>query len=321
MAKVVVTGGAGFIGRPVVKYLLEKKHDVRVLDNLSKGKYIPVKNETLHKVDLLNTKKTAEYINGADIVIHMAAKIGGVGYLHKNSALILSENANMLSSVFDGSVAGGVKRIVYISSSMVYESATRFPSKEDDVLSIPLPKTSYGFSKLVGEIYCKAYFDQYGLNYTVVRPFNAYGPGEMPAREVGLAHVIPDFLQKIYSGQYPVEVLGNGKQVRCFTHVDDIARGIVVAMNHKNSKNQAFNIADQSPLTVDELLRLLWKVSGMDKPLKIVHKKGLEADVQKRIPDVSKARKLLGWKPSLTLEEGLTDLVAWFKQNYKTNPS
>lgn len=318
MANVVVTGGAGFIGKPVVKYLLDKKHKVRVLDNLSKGKYEPVGKEELKRVDLLDSKKTAEYLKKADVCIHMAAKIGGVGYLHKNAATILSENANMLSSVFNGAVEARVKRIIYISSSMVYESATRFPTKEKDLFSIPLPKTSYGFSKLVGEVYCKAYRDQYGLSYTIIRPFNAYGPGEMPAKEVGLAHVIPDFLHKIYSGQYPVEVLGNGRQIRCFTYVDDIARGIVMAVDTAKSKNEDFNIADQTPIAIDNLLKLLWKLSGVDKPLKIVHKKGLEADVQKRIPDASKARRLLKWEPSLTLEDGLRDLIVWYKSSVKT---
>lgn len=317
MAKIVVTGGAGFIGRPVVKYLLQNGHAVKVLDNLSKGKYIPVKNETLCKVDLMDSRKTAENLKDADFCIHMAAKIGGVGYLHKNSATILSDNANMLSSVFNGAVKAKVKRIIYISSSMVYESAKNFPSKEDDVRSIPLPKTAYGFSKLVGEIYCQAYKDQYGIDYTIIRPFNAYGPGEMPANEVGLAHVIPDFLRKIHDGQYPVEVLGNGKQVRCFTHVDDIARGIAMTVDSKNSRNQAFNMADQNPITIDELLKLIWRLSKVDKPLKIKHMQGLTADVQKRIPDVSKARKSLGWKPSITLEDGLKDLIPWFNANYK----
>lgn len=200
---------------------------------------------------------------------------------------------------------------------MVYESANKFPSKESDLSSIPMPKTSYGFSKLVGEFYCKAYFDQYGLNYTIIRPFNAYGPGEYPADEPGLAHVIPDLLKKVFYGKTPINLLGNGKQVRCFTHVDDIARAIVISMNHKRSLNQDFNIANQDPIRIDDLLKLIWKLSGKNSKLKIRHLKGLEGDVQKRVPDVSKAYRLLNWRPIYTLETGLSDVINWFLQNYK----
>lgn len=318
MANVVVTGGAGFIGRAVVKNLLSKRHNVLILDNLSKGSYEKIGSETLKKVDLLDPKKTVEAFKNADYCIHLAAKIGGIGYFHQYPATILSQNNNMMTSVFDACVTHKIKRIVYISSSMVYESTNTFPSQEDDIQKIPMPKTAYGFSKLIGEAYCHAYNDQYGLNFSIVRPFNAYGPHEMPGDEVGVAHVIPDLLKKIFQGQYPVEVLGDGKQVRCFTHVEDIAQGIVLTMTHKNAKNEVFNIANPTPIEINELVKHLWKITGQDRKLKITYVKGFKGDVKKRIPDTRKAEKMLGFVPKIPFETGLAEIGKWYRSVYAT---
>ena len=229
MTKVLVTGGAGFIGSEVVKQLLEKGYKVRVADDLSKKEAkVLLKCEFL-KIDLTNKEVALKALDGMDICIHLAAKIGGIGYFHKYPATILSENNKMYSAVFEAAVEKKIKRIIYLSSSMVFESTKKFPSKESDLEKIPPPVSSYGFSKLVGEWYCKAFHDEYGLNYTIIRPFNAYGINEAPGEEVGYAHVIPDLIKKILSGQYPLELLGNGQQTRCFTHVSDIARGIIIA--------------------------------------------------------------------------------------------
>lgn len=318
MANVVVTGGAGFIGKAVVKNLLSKKYSVTVIDNLSKGSNEKLSNVTFKKIDLLDSEKTAKAFAGADYCIHLAAKIGGIGYFHMYPADIISQNNNMMTSVFDAAYKNKLKRIVYISSSMVYESATTFPSAESDTETIPMPKTAYGFSKLIGERYAEAYFDQHHLSYSIVRPFNAYGPHEMPGEEVGIAHVIPDILKKIYTGQYPVEVLGDGKQVRCFTHVDDIAEGIVRAMSHPHAKNDIFNIADSRPVSVNQLVETLWKITGQTKKLKIRHSKGFQGDVAKRIPDTSKAQKILKFQPQISFEEGLSSIVDWYKSLYAT---
>lgn len=316
MAKVIVTGGAGFIGKAVVRNLLSKKHDVIILDNLSKGTYEKIGSETLKQVDLLDSKSTQKAFEGADYCIHLAARIGGIGYFHQYPATILSENNNMMTSVFDSAAKHKLKRIVYISSSMVYESAKTFPSKEEDVDKIPMPKTAYGFSKLIGEAYCKAYADQFGLEYAIVRPFNAYGTHEMPGDEVGTAHVIPDILKKIFQGQYPVEVLGDGKQVRCFTHVTDIAEGIVLSMTLKNAKNDVFNIANPTPVQIKRLVSLLWKITGQKKPLKIKYVKGFVGDVKRRIPDTTKAEEKLGYSPKVDFEKGLEEISLWYKTVY-----
>ena len=118
-----------------------------------------------------------------------------------------------------------VERLVYVSSSMVFERASSFPTRESDLASTPTPLSAYGFSKLSGEVYCRALHDEHGLAFTICRPFNAYGPGELPDEESGIAHAVPDLIAKVLAGQSPLAIFGSGEQTRTLTHVDDIADG------------------------------------------------------------------------------------------------
>lgn len=322
--RVLVTGGAGFIGRAVVNELKKrKKYEIVIADNLSKesSKAMKKSNELkgveFHKIDLTNEKATLKVMRNCDYVINLAAKIGGIGYFHKYPATILSINNKINSSVFNAAVKNNVKRIVQISSSMVFENTKRFPSKEEDVAKIPPPSSAYGFSKLSAEYYCRAYYNEFGLKYTIIRPFNAYGINEFPGRDVGYAHVIPDLVKKILKGQYPLELLGNGKQVRCFTHVTDIASGIVTAMEKKAGENQDFNISNDEPLTMLQLAKKLWKLCDMKKPFKVKFVPSFKHDVQKRIPSVEKAKKLLGWRAKIKIDEGLREVVDWLKEQHE----
>ena len=171
--KFLVTGGAGFIGSEIVRQLLSAGHAVRVADNLSKKDASVDKRAEFINVDLTDPQKTKSVFRGIDICINAAAKIGGIGYFHKYPATILSENNKIYSSTFEAARDAHIIRIVYISSSMVFESATDFPSNEEDITKIPPPVSSYGFSKLSGEWYCRSFHDQYKLPFSICRPFNA----------------------------------------------------------------------------------------------------------------------------------------------------
>lgn len=311
--KILVTGGAGFLGSEVVRQLLEKGYKVRVADDLSKKKAVIPKNCEFLKIDLTNKQKVLFAMEGIDICIHMAAKIGGIGYFHKHPALILSENNKMYSNVFEAAAVKKIKRIIYISSSMVFESAKVFPSRENDILKIPPPVSSYGASKLIGEWYCRAFYDEYGLKFTIIRPFNAYGINEMPEQEVGYAHVIPDLIKKILVGQYPLGLLGNGKQIRCFTHVSDIAKGIIMALECRNAENEDFNIGSEEEITMIDLAKTLFKFCNIQKPFKIKFIPGFRYDIKKRIPSSKKARKILGWEPEKKLGEELPVIIEWIR--------
>lgn len=311
--KFLVTGGAGFIGSEIARQLLDQNFIVRVADNLSKKDAQVDKRAQFVNVDLTNPQQSEKVFEGIDVCINAAAKIGGIGYFHKFPATILSENNKIFSSTFEAAVKNKIKRMVYISSSMVFESASVFPSKEEDIYKIPPPVSSYGFSKLSGEWYCRSFWDEYKLPFAICRPFNAYGINEFPEREVGYAHVIPDLIRKILAGQYPLELLGDGKQTRCFTHVSDIANGVITVALHKKAENQDFNIGTDKEIKMLDLAEEIWQIMGIQKPFKVEYKKGFRFDIKRRVPNVNKAKRLLGWEPQVKFEDGLKEVVNWLK--------
>ena len=211
---------------------------------------------------------------------------------------------------------------MYVSSSMVFERVTEFPTTEEHLQHCPAPHSAYGFSKLAGEVYARAAHDEHGLRYTICRPFNAYGPGELPEPgEPGIAHAVPDLIFKALARQQPLEIFGSGKQTRTLTHVDDIADGIVVAMASPAGENQDFNISASRELTVAEIATLIWSACGNDPgQLELEHLPSFEVDVQRRWPSVEKARRLLGWEARVELEEGLAQTVQWLRDQPASQP-
>ena len=313
MTKVLVTGGCGFIGSEVVKQLLADNYQVRIADDLSKPESrLKAKCEFL-RLDLTDKKAADKAFSGMDACINLAAKIGGIGYFHKYPATILSENNKIYSATFSAAVKHKIKRMVYVSSSMVFESTSKFPSKEADINIIPPPVSAYGFSKLSGEWYCRAFWDEYRLPYSICRPFNAYGINEYPGEEIGYAHVIPDLAKKILRKDFPLKILGSGRQSRSFTHVTDLAGGIIAIMESPRAKNEDFNLASSREIKIIELAKLLWKLSGRKEKLQIKQIPGFTYDIQRRSPDPSKAKKLLGWETKIKLEDGLIEVIDWLK--------
>lgn len=313
MPKILVTGGAGFIGNHVVAELLRMGHDVRVADDLSKGQ---IKNIDLNEVefiqsDLTDVTQAHRAMEGMGYCFHFAAKIGGIGYFHKHPVESLRDNTLMMINLSEAARSQQeFKRFIYISSSMVFERAMSFPSKEEDVFSNPPPITHYGFAKLAGEYFCTAYHNQYGLKYAIFRPFNAYGPGEMPEGEVGLAHVIPDLIKKMFiDRQYPVEILGDGEQVRAYTYVTDLAEAIANFGLDGRSDSESFNIANPKTYTVKEVAQKIWEIGGEKRELKFKHLPTFKDDVLKRIPDITKITKVFNWNPKVNLEEGLSRTI------------
>ncbi len=312
--KIIVTGGCGFIGREVVSQLVARGNDVTVVDDLSKPESAAPPGAKLVRQDLTDEKGSLRVFEGFKRCVHLAAKIGGIGYFHRHPATILAENDKIYSSVFYACARHKYERIVYISSSMVFEKARRFPSVESDLPETPVPLSAYGFSKLSGEWYCQAFKDEFGLDYSIVRPFNAYGVNEAPGEEIGEAHVIPDLAKKILDGQDPLEILGDGEQTRCFTHVSDIARGVLAVLDSPKAVNEDFNISSPEELRVLDLARMIWEqIQGKSRPLRVKHVPSFKHDVKRRVPSVEKAKRILGFEARVLLKDKLPEVIAYVK--------
>jgi UDP-glucose 4-epimerase len=319
MSRVLVTGGAGTIGAAVVRRLLaDPDFEVRVSDQRLAPQWMREGCE-VHTGDLRDSGQALTATRGCTHVIHLAAIVGGIANFHKLPHTLTEVNNALYNAVIRAALELEVERFVYVSSSMVFERAEKFPTPEDYLPQCPVPISAYGFSKLTGEVYCRAAHDEHGLPYTICRPFNAYGPGELPDAEPGIAHAVPDLIEKVLSGQRPLEIFGSGEQTRTLTHVDDIADGIVTAMSSPAGLNEDFNISAARELTVAEIARIVWQACGEDaEGFELKHLPTFAVDVQRRWPSVEKARKLLGWEARIDVEEGVAATVAWLRARRST---
>jgi UDP-glucose 4-epimerase len=316
MNRVLVTGGAGTIGRAVVRRLLtDPAWEVRVADHRDAPDWMREACE-LHQGDLRQPSVAREATSGCSHVIHLAAIVGGIANFHKLPYTLTEVNNELTGRIVSAAIEQDVSRFVYVSSSMVFERATEYPTTERHLTDCPIPHSAYGFSKLAGEVYTRAAHDQHGLRYSICRPFNAYGPGELPDRdEPGIAHAVPDLIAKSLADQRPLQIFGDGTQTRTLTHVDDIADGIVTAMGATAGENEDFNISASQELAVAEIAALIWEACGNDPgTLEFEHLPTFKVDVQRRWPSVEKARTLLGWEAQVDLVQGIADTVAWLRE-------
>ena len=315
MSRVLVTGGAGMIGSAVVRRLLgDPEFEVRVSDQRPCPTWMREGCE-VRTGDLRVLDEALAATDGCSHVIHLAAIVGGIANFHKLPHTLTEANNALSGAVVRAALAHDVDRYTYVSSSMVFERATEFPTTEGHLLDCPAPRSAYGFSKLSGEVYARAAHAEHGLRYTICRPFNAYGPGELPdPGEPGIAHAVPDLIEKVLSGQSPLGIFGSGEQTRTLTHVDDIADGIVTAMASPAGENEAFNISASTELTVAEIAQIVWEACGNDPAeLSLQHLPSFEVDVQRRWPSVEKARRVLGWEAAIGVREGIAETVEWLR--------
>jgi nucleoside-diphosphate-sugar epimerase len=314
MSRVLVTGGAGTIGAAVVKRLLaDPAFEVRVSDQRAAPQWMRESCE-VHTGDLRELEQARAATSGCTQVIHLAAIVGGIANFHKLPHTLTEVNNALYNAVIRAALELEVERFVYVSSSMVFERAEKFPTPEDYLPQCPVPISAYGYSKLTGEVYCRAAHDEHDFPYTICRPFNAYGPGELPDPEPGIAHAVPDLIEKVLSGQRPLEIFGTGEQTRTLTHVEDIADGVVTAMSSPAGLNEDFNISAARELTVAEIARIVWEACGEDpESFELRHLPTFAVDVQRRWPSVDKAKKMLGWEARIGVEEGIAATVAWLR--------
>ena len=329
--RILVTGAAGFINGYLVPELLEAGHDVIGLDDFSKyGRLAKSYDDHPRYRFVEGDAKDAGLVRtlaaDCDQVVAAAAMIGGISYFHEFAYDLLAENERILAATFDAAIAayrvGRLSRIVVVSSSMVYESATVFPTPEGAQVTSPPPISTYGFQKLASEYFAKGAWEQYELPYTIVRPFNCVGIGERRALrdtdimsgnvKLALSHVVPDLVLKILKGQDPLHILGDGSQVRHYTYGGDLAHGIRLAMESEAALNEDFNLSTAASTTVLELATSIWhKIHGPGRELHTVSDPPFEHDVQFRVPDVGKAREVLGFEATTPLDTMLDEVIPW----------
>ncbi len=327
--KVMVTGSEGFIGGYIVKELMSKGHEVIGIDNLSKyGKIVrdhsESENYTFYQRDIKDKDFLLEKLSECDYLIAGAAMIGGISYFHDYAYDLLSENEKIISTTTDAAIVcqndHNLKRTIFLSSSMVFESSDRFPTKEEDLMEIPPPISSYGFQKLAVEYFAKAANLQYGLEYSIARPFNCVGIGEVKAsssdensKKLTLSHVVPDLILKTLKAEDSIEILGSGNQIRHYTYGEDLAKGIVTLLDHPGAKNDDFNLSTSESTSVIELAEMIWRKIKPNKDFVYTTTDPYEYDVQKRIPSTNKAKEILGFQAETDLSEMLDIVIPWIK--------
>jgi len=331
--KILVTGSAGFIAGYLVENLLGHGHEVVGIDNFSKyGKtqksYDSHPNYTFIEGDAKDVDLLKELIVDCDQVVACAAMIGGISLFHEYAYDLLAENERITASTFDVAIWAfknqTLKKINVLSSSMVFESATVFPTPEGQQLECPPPLSTYGFQKLSCEYFAKGAGEQYGLPYTIIRPFNCIGVGEKRALcdkeifsgniKLAMSHVVPDLVQKVLKGQDPLHILGEGNQIRHYTYGDDLAEGIRLCIESSSTVNEDFNLSTPVSTTVLELAGLIWEKINPDKSFRYVCDSPFQYDVQKRIPDVEKAKRVFGFEAKTSLDDALDEIIPWIKK-------
>lgn len=332
--KVLVTGASGFICGYLIQELLDQGYEVVGLDNFSKygrleKSYDRHPKYRLVEGDAKNVELMKELLADCDQLIAAAAMIGGISYFHEFAYDLLAENERIIASSFDAAIWAhknrALKKILVLSSSMVFESTSEYPTPEGAERSSPPPRSTYGFQKLATEYFAQGAYEQYKLPYTIVRPFNCVGIGEKRALcdhdilsgnvRLAMSHVVPDLVQKLLKGQDPLHILGDGKQVRHYTYGGDLAKGIRIAMEHPAALNQDFNLSTSARTTVLELAELIWqKVHGSTKPFRYVSDPAYEYDVQERSPATEKARNLLGYEATTSLSAILDEVIPWIAE-------
>ncbi|MDP2648846.1 MAG: NAD-dependent epimerase/dehydratase family protein [bacterium] len=293
--KIVVTGGAGFIGSHIARFCLERGDDVHVVDNYAGGKREDRLHEgvTYHEVDIREGEKLAPIMRGASYVFHEAA-LPRVQFSIENPELTFSVNAGGTVSVLSAAHEAGVKRVVYAASSSAYGDQPTMPLSEE---MPPHPKSPYGLQKYVGELSCRLWSEVYGLSTVSLRYFNVYGPGFDPNGAYAL--VVGKFLEHCKKGE-PLTITGDGTQTRDFTHVSDVVRANILAAESSGvGKGESINIGAGNNVSINDIAAMIGGESVHVDP---------RLEPHDTLADNKRAKELLGWEPTMRIEDGIAEL-------------
>ncbi len=329
--RILITGAAGFICGHLIPELLNANHDVIGVDDL--GRYgataHPYDSHPRYRFvhgDVRDTELMRELAMEADQIVATAGLVARSASLHELAYDLLAENERIVASTFDAAIDayldGHLERIVVLSSTMVYESATTFPTPEGAQRTSPPPVSTYGFQKLASEYFALGAWEQYRLPYTILRPSSPVGigerrllrlPGDGAPGKLATNHVIPDLALKILAGQDPVHIYGEGNQIRSFIAVRDLARGIRLAIESPDAVNADFNLCRGKGITILALAEKIWRKLRPDDEFHYVSDTPYPYDVPNRVPDVRKAKAILGFEATTPLDAMLDEVIAWVR--------
>jgi nucleoside-diphosphate-sugar epimerase len=331
--KILVTGSAGFVAGYLIEELLQYGHEVVGIDNLSKYGEVEKNYDAdprfrFIKGDAKDTGLLRDLMDDCDQVVAGAAIIGGISLFHEFAYDLLAENERIIAATFDAALWAfqkrRLKKVNVMSSSMVFESTTTYPTPEGEQLRCPPPLSTYGFQKLSCEYFARGAWEQHRLPFTIIRPFNCIGIGEKRALcdkeilsgniKLAMSHVVPDLVQKVLKGQEPLHILGDGSQVRHYTYGGDLAQGIRLCIESQKAINEDFNLSTSVSTSVLELAQLIWKKINGSKPFCYVSDPPFKYDVQKRVPSVEKANRILGFEAKTSLSDALDEIIPWIKR-------
>jgi UDP-glucose 4-epimerase len=290
--KILITGGAGFIGSNLVDKLIDEGYKVFIIDNLLSGKKENINKKAIfYKIDICHLNKILPLFKGIDYVFHLAAN-PRVIFSVENPIESHKVNVDGTLNVLYASYKNKVKRLIFASSSAVYGDIKKLPLKEN---MTPNPVSPYGLHKLIGEYYCKLFSNLYNLETVCLRYFNVYGPRMDPNGPYAL--VIGKFL-KLRKENKPLTIYGDGKQTRDFIYVDDVIKANILAMKSKKvGRGEVINICSGKNYSINYIAKL---IGG--RKIYLPARKG---EMKHTLGDNSLAKKLLGWKPEISLEEGI----------------
>lgn len=316
--KVLVTGGAGFIGSHVVEKLVDRKAKVTVLDNLQNGKLINL-NEVKGKINFIigdcqKLSVAQKACNGQEIVMNLAARVGGIEYNRTHQATMFKDNITIATNMIEAARTEKVDRFLIVSSACVYSHNCSVPTPESEgFIDEPEPTNSgYGWAKRMAELLGKYYHDEFGLKTGIVRPYNCYGPRDHFNPET--SHVVPALIKRVFDGENPVVVWGSGKQTRAFLYVEDLAEGMILAIE-KHPHPDPVNLGTDEEIFLSDLVYKILEISQI--------KADVDFDTTKpdgsprRNSDNTKSLTMLNFKPKTSLSVGLAKTIKWYKNEYK----
>jgi len=310
--KILVTGGAGFIGSHLTRRLLSLGKEVVVLDNFSSGKHENIAGLPVRVIDgdIRDKASVAQAVQNVDTVFHQAA-LCSVARSMEDPALTMEVNVTGTMNVLDASRKAGVRRVVMASSSSVYGDSDVFPKREEMKTD---PISPYALSKLIGELYCHMYWKRYALETVALRYFNVFGPRQDPLSEYSA--VIPKFFQAILQGAEP-QIYGDGTQSRDFTFVDDVVEANIAASESQSAAGRIMNIACGNRWSLLQLIHHLENILNCTtRPVFLPARPG---DVQHSQAGIERASQLINFKPSVEFKEGLRETAAWFLERHGTS--